>query len=290
MPHVQILLNGVAIGCIYALVSCGFVWVYAAVGAVNFAHGELVMVGAYLGVTAAVLLGWPPVAALLSAVATAAILGLVFQRVAFVPVRGRPPLTFIVVSIGMSILLRNGALVLWGPDPIAPPDLLGGRMLRVGDTVVSAHQVLVVVVTVLVFATQAVFFTGTRIGRRLQATAEDAETARLMGIDVARMIALTFALSSALAALAGVLVAPVIFVSPDLGLFLILKAFIALVIGGFGSIPGTLVGGVLLGVLEVLTSAYVSSVYKDVVAFGVLVAMLLVLPHGLFAERVGERA
>jgi len=143
---------------------------------------------------------------------------------------------------------------------------------------------------VLVFATQAVFFTRTRIGRRLQATAEDAETARLMGIDVARMIALTFAFSSALAALAGVLVAPVIFVSPDLGLFLILKAFIALVIGGFGSIPGTLVGGVLLGVLEVMTSAYVSSVYKDVVAFVVLVAMLLVLPRGLFGERVGERA
>ncbi len=286
----QILLNGVAIGCIYALVSCGFVWVYAAVGAVNFAHGELVMVGAYLGVTAAVLLGWPPAAAIVAAVAAGAILGLAFQRVAFAPVRTRPPLTFIVVSIGMSILLRNAALVLWGPDPVAPPDLLGGRMLRFGDTAVSAHQVLIIAMTLVVFAVQALFFSHTRIGRRLQATAEDGETARLMGIDVGRMIALTFAFSSALAALAGVLVAPVIFVSPDLGLFLILKAFIALVIGGFGSIPGTLVGGVLLGVLEVLTSAYVSSVYKDVVAFLLLVAMLLVLPQGLFGERVGERA
>ena len=286
----QILLNGVAIGCIYALVSCGFVGVYAAVGAVNFAHGELVMVGAYLGVTAAVLLGWPPAAAIVAAVAAGAILGLAFQRVAFAPVRTRPPLTFIVVSIGMSILLRNAALVLWGPDPVAPPDLLGGRMLRFGDTTVSAHQVLIIAMTLVVFAVQALFFSHTRIGRRLQATAEDGETARLMGIDVGRMIALTFAFSSALAALAGVLVAPVIFVSPDLGLFLILKAFIALVIGGFGSIPGTLAGGVLLGVLEVLTSAYVSSVYKDVVAFLLLVAMLLVLPQGLFGERVGERA
>jgi branched-chain amino acid transport system permease protein len=163
-------------------------------------------------------------------------------------------------------------------------------MLRVGETTVSAHQVLIIAMTLVVFAVQALFFSHTRIGRRLQATAEDGETARLMGIDVSRMIALTFAFSSALAALAGVLVAPVIFVSPDLGLFLILKAFIALVIGGFGSIPGTLVGGVLLGVLEVLTSAYVSSVYKDVVAFLLLVAMLLVLPRGLFGERVGERA
>lgn len=286
----QILLNGVAIGCIYALVSCGFVWVYATVGAVNFAHGELVMVGAYLGVTAAVLLGWPPAAALVGAVAAGAVLGFLFQAVAFAPVRARPPLTFIVVSIGMSILLRNGALVLWGPDPVAPPDLLGGRMMWLGDARVSAHQVLIVVVTLAVFAAQAVFFAHTRLGRRLQATAEDQETARLMGIDVRAMTVLTFALSAALAALAGTLAAPVIFVSPDLGLFIILKAFIALVIGGFGSIPGTLVGGVLLGVLEVLTGAYVSSAYKDVVAFLVLVGTLLVLPHGLFGERVGDRA
>jgi branched-chain amino acid transport system permease protein len=287
---VQILLNGVAIGCIYALVSCGFVWVYATVGAVNFAHGELVMVGAYLGVTAAVLLGWPPAAALVGAVVAGAVLGLLFQAVAFAPVRARPPLTFIVVSIGMSILLRNGALVLWGPDPVAPPDLLAGRMVWLGDVRVSAHQVLIVVVTLAVFCAQAVFFARTRLGRRLQATAEDQETARLMGIDVRAMTALTFALSAALAALAGTLAAPVIFVSPDLGLFIILKAFIALVIGGFGSIPGTLVGGVLLGVLEVLTGAYVSSAYKDVVAFLVLVGTLLLLPHGLFGERVGDRA
>jgi branched-chain amino acid transport system permease protein len=286
----QLLLNGLAIGCIYALVSCGFVWVYAAVGAINFAHGELVMVGAYLGVTGAVLLGWPPVLSLVAAVAASAVLGLVFQRVAFAPVQARPPITFIVVSIGMSILLRNGALALWGPDPVAPPDLLGGRMIRAGGAVLSAQHLLIVAVTLLVFALQGVFFAHTRLGRRLQATAEDQEAARLMGVNVRVMIAFTFAMSAALAALAGTLVAPVIFVSPELGLFIILKAFIALVIGGFGSIPGTLAGGILLGVMEVLTAAYVSSVYKDVVAFLVLVVMLLVLPRGLFGERIGERA
>ena len=237
----QLVLNGIAIGCIYALVSCGFVWVYQCVGAVNFAHGELVMVGAYLGVTASVLLGWPPALSLVVAVAASALIGLAFQRVAYKPVHGRPPLTFIVV-------------------------------------------------TVLVFLLQALFFTGTRLGRRLRATAEDQETARLMGVKVGTMIALTFSLSAALAALAGALVAPVIFVSPDLGLFIILKAFIAIVIGGFGSIAGTLVGGVFLGVIEVLTAAYVSSAYKDVVAFALLVVVLLVLPHGFFGERAGERA
>lgn len=286
----QLLLNGLAIGCIYALVSCGFVWVYAAAGAVNFAHGELVMVGAYLGATGAVLLGWPPAPSLVAAVAVSAALGLGFQRLAFVPVQARPPITFIVVSIGMSILLRNGALALWGPDPLAPPDLLGGRMIRVAGAVVSAQHLVIVAVTLLVFALQALFFAHTRLGRRLQATAEDRETARLMGVNVSAMIAFTFAMSSALAALAGTLVAPVIFVSPELGLFIILKAFIALVIGGFGSIPGTLVGGVLLGVIEVLTAAYVSSVYRDVVAFLVLVVVLLVLPRGLFGDRIGERA
>jgi len=286
----QLLLTGIAIGCIYALVSCGFVWVYQSVGAVNFAHGELVMVGAYLGVTASVLLGWPPAVSLVVAVGAAALLGLIFQRVAYTPVRGRPALSFIVVSIGMSILLRNGALAVWGPDPVAPPDLVGGRMLRVGDSVLSAHHLLIIVVTALVFLTQALFFAGTRLGRRLRATAEDQETARLMGVNVRAMIALTFTLSAALAALAGVLVAPVIFVSPDLGLFIILKAFIAIVIGGFGSIAGTLVGGVFLGVIEVLTAAYVSSAYKDVFAFALLVVVLLVLPHGFFGERIGERA
>ena len=286
----QLLLNGIAIGCIYALVSCGFVWVYQSVGAINFAHGELVMVGAYLGVTAAVLLGWPPVLSLLAAVTASALFGLIFQRVAYRPVHGRPALTFIVVSIGMSILLRNGALALWGPDPVAPPDLVGGRLLRVGATVLSAHHLLIIAVTAVVFALQALFFAGTRLGRRLRATAEDQETARLMGVNVGAMIALTFSLSAALAALAGVLVAPVIFVSPDLGLFIILKAFIAIVIGGFGSIAGTLVGGVFLGIVEVLTAAYVSSAYKDAVAFALLVVVLLLLPHGFFGERIGERA
>jgi branched-chain amino acid transport system permease protein len=286
----QLLLNGVAIGCIYALAACGFVWVYQAVGAVNFAHGEMVMVGAYLGVTGAVLLGWPPALSLVAAVAASAVLGLGFQRVAFAPVQARPPITFIIVSIGMSILMRNGALALWGPDPVAPPDLLGGRMIRLGGTVVSAHHLLIIAVTLSVFALQALFFARTRLGRRLRATAEDGETARLMGVNVGAMIALTFAMAAALAALAGTLVAPVIFVSPELGLFIILKAFIASVIGGFASIPGTLVGGVLLGVIEVLTAGYVSSVYKDVVAFLLLVVVLLVLPRGLFGERTGERA
>jgi branched-chain amino acid transport system permease protein len=285
----QLVLNGIAIGCIYALVSCGFVWVYQSVGAVNFAHGDLVMVGAYLGVTGAVLLGWPPVLSLVAAVAASALLGVVFQRVAYAPVHTRPPLTFIIVSIGMSIVLRNGALVVWGPDPVAPPDLLGGRLVRVEGTVLSAHHLLIIGVTLLVYVLQAVFFTRTRLGRRVRATAEDQETARLMGVKVGGIIVLTFALSAALAALAGILVAPVIFVSPDLGLFIILKAFIAMVIGGFGSIAGTLVGGVFLGMVEVLTAAYVSSVYKDVVAFGLLVVVLLVLPRGLFGEPIGER-
>ena len=285
----QLLLNGIAIGCVYALVSCGFVWVYQSVGAVNFAHGELVMVGAYLGVTAASVLGWTPAVALVAAVLASGLFGVLFQHVAYAPVHGRPPLAFIVVSIGMSILLRNGALVLWGPDPVAPPDLLSGRIVHLGHTALSAHHLLIVAITLGVFALQVFFFAHTRLGHQLRATAEDQETARLMGVNVAGMIVLTFALSSALAALAGVLVAPVVFVSPDLGLFIILKAFIAMVIGGFGSIAGTLVGGVLLGLVEVLTAAYISSAYKDVVAFAVLVIMLLVLPRGLFGEPVGER-
>ena len=286
----QLVANGLAIGCIYALVSCGFVWVYNAVGAVNFAHGELVMVGAFLGVTASLALGLSPGPALLLAVLGSGVVGLVFQRVAYYPVRHRPPVTFIIVSIGMSILLRNAALVVWGPDPVSLPGFMGRAMVRVGSGSISANHLLIIGVTLATFGLQHLFFTRTRLGRWLEATAQDQEAARLMGIRVNRMIALTFVLSAAVAALAGYLVVPVIFVSAEMGLFVILKAFIAMVIGGFGSIPGTLAGGVFLGVLELLTAFFISSHYKDVFAFLLLILILLVRPEGFFGEKVGEKA
>lgn len=286
----QLLINGTAIGCIYALVACGFVLIYNAVGAVNFAQGELVMVGAFLGATSAVLLHLPPLAALLVAVAGSAIVGFLFQLTAYYPIRSRPPITFIVVSIGMGILLRNAALVIWGPEPFAPPDLVGGRVVRVGGSVVPLHNLLVIGVTLLIYGAQFAFFSLTRLGRRLEATAEDQETARLMGIDVPAMITLTFVLSAALSAVAGYLLAPVIFVSPEMGLHVILKAFIAIVIGGFGSILGTLVGGIFLGVMELFTAAYVSSAYKDVFSFLILLGVLLLLPQGFFGEKAAEKA
>jgi branched-chain amino acid transport system permease protein len=286
----QLLINGVAIGCVYALVSCGFVLIYNAVGAVNFAQGELVMVGAFLGATAAVLLHWPPGPALLIAVLGSAAVGALFQRIAYYPVRSRPPITFIVVSIGMGILLRNSALVIWGPEPFAPPDLMGGRMVRLAGSVVSAHNLVIIGGTLLIYGVLSVFFSRTRLGRRLECTAEDQDTARLMGVRVPAMIAVTFVLSAALAAVAGYLLAPVIFVSPEMGLHVILKAFIAVVIGGFGSIVGTLVGGIFLGVMELFTAAYVSSAYKDVFALLVLLALLVFLPQGLFGEKIAEKA
>jgi branched-chain amino acid transport system permease protein len=286
----QLLINGIAIGCIYALVSCGFVLIYNAVGAVNFAQGELVMVGAFLGATSAVFLHFPPVAALLAAVVGSAVVGFLFQRVAYYPIRNRPAITFIVVSIGMGILLRNSALVIWGPEPFAPPDFMGGRMVRLGDSVVPAHNLLIIGGTLLIYGAQFAFFSRTRLGRRLEATAEDQETARLMGIDVPTMIALTFVLSAALSAVAGYLLAPVIFVSPEMGLHVILKAFIAIVIGGFGSIVGTLVGGIFLGVMELFTAAYLSSAYKDVFSFLVLLTVLVFLPEGFFGEKAAEKA
>ncbi|MBI2372217.1 MAG: branched-chain amino acid ABC transporter permease [Deltaproteobacteria bacterium] len=286
----QLVVNGLAIGAIYALVSCGFVWVYNAVGAVNFAHGELVMVGAFLGVSGSLALGLPPAAALLLAVLGSAALGWLFQRTAYYPVRTRPAITFIIVSIGMSILLRNSALVLWGPDPLSLPGFMGRTMVRLGASSISANHLLIIGATLATFGLQHLFFARTRLGRQMEATAQDQEAARLMGIQVSRMIALTFVMSAAIAALAGYLVVPVIFVSADMGLFVILKAFIAMVIGGFGSIPGTLVGGIFLGVLEVLTAFYISSHYKDVFAFLLLILILLLRPEGFFGEKVGEKA
>ncbi|MFQ5692747.1 MAG: branched-chain amino acid ABC transporter permease, partial [Nitrospinota bacterium] len=244
---VQLLVTGLAMGSIYALVSLGFILVYNAVGAVNFAHGELVMVGAFFGVTVATVLEFPLVWAFVASVAGMALLGLLFQRLAYYPVRDRPPITFIIISVGVSIFLRNAALATWGPDPYPLPSFFGTAKIRIADSVILWHHLFIIAVTAFVFGCQAFFFARTTIGKKMQATAQDIDMARLVGIRVNRMIALTFVLSAMLSALAGLLVGPIFFVDHDMGLFIILKAFIVIVMGGFGSVPGSFVAGLFLG-------------------------------------------
>ena len=286
---IQEIVSGLSIGCIYAMAGFGFILIYNAVGAVNFAYGEIVMFGGYFGYLAANSLGLPLGLAFVFSLVSMAGLGLLNNYFAYFPMKHRPVVTVIIASIGMSTLLRNGALAIWGPDPVKIRSFLGDGILKLGNVVIPRHQVLIFVVTAFLFAGQYLFFSRTSIGRKLEATAQDQEAAKLMGIRVNRMIALTFVLSALLASIAGFLLAPLWFLEPDVGLYIIVKAFIAIVIGGFGSIPGLMLGGVFLGVTEVLVASHLTSQYKDVISFLILITVLLVLPQGFFGEKIAEK-
>jgi branched-chain amino acid transport system permease protein len=285
---IQEMISGLAMGSVYALVSFGFVLVYNAVGAVNFAHGELVMFGGYFGLIATSWLHLPLWLALPFSLMAMAGLGIVYNGVAYYPMRHRPAATVIIASIGMSILLRNSALALFGPDPLKLRSFLGDHIFHLGGVVIPQHHVLIIAVTIALFIGQSFFFGRTSIGRKLQATAQDQEAARLMGIHVNRMITLTFVLSALLASIAGFLLGPIWFLDPDVGLVVILKAFIVIVIGGFGSVRGILAGGLFLGVVEVLVASHLTSEYRDVISFLILIAVLIVLPRGFFGEKIAQ--
>lgn len=286
---IQEIVSGLSMGCIYALVGFGFVLIYNSLGAVNFAYGEIVMFGGYFGLLATTWLGLPLWCALIFSIAAMALLSIFNMLFAYYPMRHRPVVTVIIASIGMSILLRNSALAIWGPDPLKLESFLGDGIVTLSSIVIVRHQILIFVVTALVFLGQYFFFARTPVGRKLEATAQDQEAAQLMGIKVRWMIMLTFILAGLLASIAGFLVAPLWFLEPDLGLYIIMKAFIAIVIGGFGSVPGLVAGGLFLGVTEVMVASHLTSEYKDVISFLILIAVLMVKPQGFFGEKIAEK-
>jgi len=282
-------LNGLAMGAIYALVALGIVVIANAVNVVNFAQGENVMLGAYVAATLTLTLHLPLLSSYLIAIIILGLYGYVFQRVAYFPLRKKPFITVVVSTIGVSLFLKNIARIIWGPQPIYFSGLFGEHTIQVANIFVDPQNLLIIGVTTCLVIFQYYFFAKTPLGRQMQATAQDQEAASLMGIKVSRMIALTFIYSSMLAAAAGVLLAPIFFVSADMGGSLGLKAFAASIIGGFGSVPGAIIGGLFLGVLEIFGAAYISSVYKDVFAFVILILILVFMPRGLFGEKISTK-
>jgi len=286
----QLLFTGIGIGAIYALVALGFVLLIRAANVVNFAQGEFSMLGAYAMVVLFSGLGVPYWAAIAIAVALMALFGVVFAGATYWPLRFRGQLPVIISTIGASILLSNLVLVLYGPSPQVLPGLFDSPGFEVGGVFMDSQYLAIIAFTVLLVALQYVVFERTMLGKRLQATSQDKEMASLLGIPVAVMVLITFAYSAALGGFAGVLVAPVLFVSVGMGALISLKAFAANIIGGFGSIPGAILGGLALGIVETFGAAYISVPYKDAIAFAVLLLFLLVRPQGLFGERIAEKA
>lgn len=287
---VQLLVNGLAMGCIYALVGLGFILVFNSVGVLNFAQGEMVMLAAYLGVTFALWMHWPLLLAFVLAAIAMGVAGYLLQLVSYYPLRDKPLLTVIIATIGVGIALRNLALLVWGPNPFRLPSLVSEEPITVLGTVILPLHLFIVAVTGVLLLLQQLFFSRTIYGRMMRATAQDLETARIMGIRVRQTIATTFVLSAILAGVAGILLGPLFYVSIDMGLPVLLKAFSAVIIGGFGSIPGAIVGGLFLGVAEIFGAAYLSSQYKDAIAFGILILFLFAFPQGFFGEKIAEKA
>ena len=290
MITLQLLVNGIALGAAYALVALGFVLVLNATSAVNFAQGDLVMAGGLLAVALAPVIPLPGIALLPVVLVLMAALGLVLALAAYLPLRGRPPVSVFISTIAVGIILQNGASVLFGPEPRAAPPLLSGGTIQLGGLVVAEQSLAIVVVAALLIAGQQWLFGRTQLGRRLRATAQDPEMARACGVPVTAMILVTFALGTAYAGAAGLLLANRYFVTPTAGGDLILKAYIAVTIGGWGSVPGAVVGALLIALFEV----GVSSVLSYPVALGLLYATLLAIlvarPQGLFGEAARRRA
>ncbi len=286
------LINGLSLGSVYAIIALGYTMVYGIAKMLNFAHGDVIMIGAYVSFCATQYLGLPAVAGVLLAMIVCTALGVTIEGLAYKPLRQAPGLAVLITAIGMSYLLQNSALLIWGATPKSFPSvvnlptlsLFGGSVRVTGETLVT----ILANIVIMIVLTQ---FTGrTKMGKAMRAVSEDKGAAELMGINVNATISVTFAIGSALAAVAGVLLCSSYpNLMPTTGSMPGIKAFTAAVFGGIGSIPGAMAGGILLGVIEILGKAYISTELGDAIVFAVLIIVLLVKPSGLFGRNVREK-
>ena len=285
---VQFLLSGLTVGAIYALVALGFAIIYNASHVINFAQGEFVMIGG-MASAAFVEAGLPLPAAALLAVCGATLVGLALDKLAVEPARGASVVTLIIITIGASILLRGLASLVWDKKIHALPAFSGEAPIAIGAATLLPQTLWVIGVTVVAVALLWWFFNRTLTGSAILAVSHNRLAARLMGISVRRVLLVSFGLSAALGALAGILIAPISFTSWDIGVMLGLKGFAAAILGGLGSGPGAIAGGLALGLIEALGAGYLSSAYKDVFAFVIILAALVFLPNGLLGRHAAER-
>ncbi|AFL53529.1 branched-chain amino acid transport system permease protein [Sinorhizobium fredii] len=289
MPELmQFLLSGVTVGAVYALVALGFTIIYNASDVVNFAQGEFVMLGGMFTVFAFEA-GLPlPLAALLAIIATAAI-GVALNKLAIEPARGAPVVSLIIITIGASILIRGVTQIAFDKQLHRFPAFSGDTPIQIVGATILPQSLWVIAGALAVFVGLWLFFTRTLTGRAVLATANNRIAAQLVGINTKYVMTLSFALSAAIGALAGVLVTPITLTGYDIGIALALKGFAAAMLGGMGNPKGALVGGLLLGVLEALTAGYLSSQYKDAAAFVIILAVLFAMPQGLFGRKSTDR-
>lgn len=293
MQLLQLIVGGAAIGCIYALIALGFVLIYKATETVNFAQGDLMMVGGFVGLTAMTVAGLPFWLAFLLTIVAMALLGMGTERMVLRPLLGQPAFTVVMMTIGLGYLARGVVTMIpyWGTETHTLPVPWKDEVIWIGGEkglVVSVEHLAIIVATVLLVALLYAFFRYTRLGIAMQATSQNQLAAFYMGIPVRRVNMLIWGLSSAICGVAGLLLAPITFVHANMG-FVGLKAFPAAVVGGFGSIPGALVGGLIIGIVESLAGFYLPEGFKDIAAYVVVLVMLVVKPNGLFGENTTKK-
>jgi len=301
--NLQVLFQGLALGSIYALVALGFVLIIRATNVVNFAQGDFAMLNAYaimlflVGLPGNTDLGIPGFEtgvpywlAIILSVVVMTLIGLAFNYGVYYPLRNRSFLPVLISTLGASIFLQNTILAIFNPQPRPLEKLLSSDGVTIGGVFLDSQYLVILVFTVCAVAFQYFFFEHTLLGKKLQATSQDKDMARLLGIPVALMIAITFIYSSVLGGMAGILIAPILFVSIGMGSIIALKAFAATIIGGFGDVAGAIVGGIIIGVIESFAAYYISVPYKDAYAFLALFLVLLFRPQGIFGEKVSEKA
>ncbi len=283
------ILNGIQIGSIYALVALGYSLVYGIVKLINFAHGEIIMVGSYLTFVMVSRTGLSPYIAVPVTIFACAALGMGIEKLAYKPLRNAARLSLLITAIGISLLLQNLVQLIMSPNPLMFRNLFPGQ-ISMGGLNVSRVTLVTIVVSVIVMILLSILINKTRIGKAMRAVSEDNEAAKLMGININNTISFTFAIGSALAAVAAVLYSSAYSqLFPAMGSMLGLKAFVAAVLGGIGSIPGAVIGGFLIGLAETFTKAYISSTLADAIVFGILILVLVIKPTGIMGKNINEK-
>lgn len=287
---IQQLINGISLGSIYALIALGYTMVYGIIKLINFAHGDIYMIGAYAGFFAMTMFQLPFLPALVISMLIAGVIGMVIERLAYRPLRHAPKIAVLITAIGVSLLLEYGAMLVLTPQPRTFPNVFEAATYHFGPFVINSQQLIIMVVSIILMLILTYVVQRTKIGKAMRAVSFDTDAARLMGINVDRIIGATFGIGSALAAAAGVLVGVYYnSIDPLMGIMPGLKAFVAAVLGGIGIIPGAMAGGVILGVIEAFVSGFISSTFRDAAAFAILIIILLVKPSGLFGKNTREK-